>query len=192
MRFLNYIKQQLGFSTCDDRSTGKEEGFTERSDAFIIQYEKWIKAGHHIAMLNELMSAFELRKDSCRKRDNFICFVAIPMVHGFTMYYTPERWEREDFQYFAEFLKDYLQHQFQYECCSTTENNRKQGELETTERHSLRSLHTSNFYPQILIRLSWNNHRIKNIKVCLSGVVQKEEIIQDFLGQLKNKLASDN
>ena len=191
MGFLNYIKQQLGFSTCHPDSTGKAGGLVERSDAFVIQYEKWLKNNRHADMLQELIDAFELRKDSCRKRDNFICFVAIPMVHGFTMYYTPERWEREDFQYFAEFLKDYLQHQFQYECCSTTEKNRKNGDIETMERHSLRTVSSSNYYPQILIRLIWRNHRIKNIKVCLSGVAQKEIVIQHFFAQMQAALPSD-
>ena len=186
MGFFNYIKNRFFSNDCQEEEgqvLGKEP--LQRSDAYRIQYEKWLKTNNYQAMLQAIQTAFP-QKCACRsKKDQAICFLMIPTINGFTMRYDAARWEQDDFKYLFEYLKDLLTQHFAYEeCTSLQETIQYPKHKETIERHSLKTANTETHYSKILIRLCYTNNKITTLKFCASCTPGKQAAFNLFLEKM--------
>ena len=167
MGFFNYIKKCLSPSQCKEDGQLLHKEQLNRSDCYLIQYEKWRKTSRAQDILANIHSALEQRIAQTGAKDNAICFFMIPTINGFTLQFRANRWNQEDFIYFVEYLKRALQQKAGFDSCdSTHEKVKQQHYTEFVERHSLKNNTPDSPYQQILLRLCSTHNKIKSIKLC--------------------------
>jgi len=185
MGFFDYIKDCLSSNTPEEEGELMSKVPLERPDSYQIPYNKWVKTARYKEMLQSASQSFAKKRGCPTKRDKSICFIMIPTINGFTMHYNPTRWQTDDFKYFFEYLKNLLQQDFGYDECSSTEEKTKySNQIETVERHSLKTSNTSIDYSSILIRLCYTNNQITSIKFCATCLPTKKPNFGLFLKKM--------
>lgn len=185
MGFFDYIKDMFSADCCQEEGQLLSKEPLQRGDDYCIRYGNWMKTGKHQIMFQTIQEALQKKGGCPTKRDKAVCFVNIPNLKGFTMYFKSERWDQEDFRFFFEYLSVRLTQEFGYERKSSTEEKiQYANHTETVERYSLKQPDPNADYTSVLIRLCYTNNKITTIKFCASHAIGKKTDFKLFLASL--------